>query len=53
MNANRRKPIDTNVIPAATVRFEPKRALIRGVRGATIIMIGAIGKNRTAAERAL
>ena len=36
-------------MPNATVRLAPKRALSRGVSGATMIMIGAIGRNRSAA----
>ena len=36
-------------MPAATVRLAPKRALSRGVCGATMTMIGAIGRRRSAA----
>ena len=32
-----------SVMPAATTRLEPKRALNRGVSGDTMIMIGAVG----------
>ena len=40
-------------MPAATARFAPKRALSRGVSGATMIMIGAIGSSRSAASSGL
>ena len=38
-------------MPNATVRCAPKRALRRGVSGATMIMIGAIGSRRSAARQ--
>ena len=34
-------------IPAPTTRLAPKRALSQGVLGATMIMMGAIGRKRT------
>src|SRR5690242_20017031 len=46
---NINSPPATEIIPAATTRFAPKRALRRGVIGDTRIMIGAIGSKRSAA----
>ena len=46
-------PIATRVIPNATVRLAPNRTFRRGVRGATTIMIGAIGRTRSAADKGL
>ena len=37
----------------ATVRLAPSRLTMRGVRGDTTIMIGAMGRNRSAADSAL
>ena len=50
---NKRKPNASDVIPRATVRLWPNRAMSLGVSGETIIMIGAIGRNRRAAPNAL
>ena len=36
-------------MPSDTVRLAPMRLTIRGVSGDTIIMIGAMGSNRSAA----
>src|SRR5213596_3213115 len=41
--ANEKKPHATRLIPVATVRLAPRRLMMRGVIGDTIIMIGAIG----------
>ena len=40
-------------MPMATTRCAPNRAASRGVRGATIIMIGDIGSKRSAAPSGL
>src|SRR4051812_29415380 len=45
---NMMSPMPTSVRPAATVRLAPKRSLSLGVSGETTIMIGAMGKNRSA-----
>ena len=45
-SGSRRRPAR---MPTATVRLAPNRALSRGVSGATMIMIGAIGSSRSAA----
>src|SRR5436305_4056759 len=50
---NDRNPNATNAIPVPTVLFEPMRATIRGVIGDTMIMIGAMGRKRTAVPSAL
>ena len=47
---NTAKPTAMSTIPKPTTRFAPNRALSLGVSGATMIMIGAIGSNRTAAD---
>ena len=50
---NSTNPMPTKTMPADTIRCAPKRAASRGVNGATIIMIGAIGRMRSAAPRGL
>ena len=47
------KPQAISTMPAATVRLARNRALSRGVSGATMIMIGAIGSRRSEVARAL
>ena len=47
---NNSRPPATRPIPNATARFAPKRAVMRGVSGATMIMIGAIGSSRSAVD---
>ena len=47
------KPQAMSTMPPATVRLAPKRALSRGVSGATMIMIGAIGNRRSDVARGL
>ncbi len=47
------KPKLTSSMPPATVRLAPKRRVSRGVRGATVIMITAMGSSRTAVPSAL
>ena len=42
-------PSAVEQLPNETVRWAPRRLLSRGVIGATMIMIGAIGRNRRAA----
>src|SRR5689334_6436962 len=48
-----KSPTATSARPKATVRLAPKRALSLGVIGATMIMIGAIGRKRIAVSSAV
>ena len=48
---NIERPTATPSMPTATRRWAPKRAASRGVRGATISMIGDMGSVRRAAPR--
>ncbi len=48
-----KRPTATQHMPNDTVRWAPKRSLSRGVMGATMIMIGAMGRKRSAASSGL
>ena len=47
------RPVAIDNMPHVTVRCAPKRALRRGVNGATTNMISAMGSRRSAVVRAL